>query len=305
MTGSNEKRRGGKQPTSSSDTGRLIFVTGISGAGRSTALRTLEDEGFETIDPVPFSLLEPIITEWLSHIHLGRSFAIGFHARLHSTRTGELIASIERARKAKPDCVTLLYLDCRTDALRLRYQETRRRHPLTGQRIHLDKAIHRERQILAPLMDRADLVLDTTGMAVPTLAAMIRGHFASGRQAMTISVHSFAFRHGLPTGADLVFDVRFLENPFYQMQLRDRTGLDPGVQDFVRADPDFTPFYTHFRSLLDFLLPRYEAQGRPYLTIAIGCTGGQHRSVAVACLLSEALLGQGWTTDCTHRDIAS
>jgi UPF0042 nucleotide-binding protein len=200
--------------------------------------------------------------------------------------------------------VRLLFLDCDDEVLFRRYTETRRRHPLTADRPVADSVRH-ERQLVVPLRVRADLVVDTTMLSASDLRRLLQGHFALARQGgMSVFVVSFAYRHGIPRESDLVFDVRFLDNPFYDPKLRPLTGRDEPVADHVRRDPAFNPFLDGLTGVLKPLLPRYVHEGKSYLTIAVGCTGGRHRSVFVAERLAEWLNELGYPVTLNHRDLS-
>ncbi|GBD43588.1 Nucleotide-binding protein [bacterium HR40] len=278
---------------------RIVVVTGLSGAGRTSALRALEDIGFEAVDNLPIGLLPRLLH---TDRGLDRPLAVGVDPRTRAFDPALLLATVERLRRRQLP-VRLLYLEADDDTLLRRFSETRRRHPLAADRPVAD-GIARERQILAPLRAAADLVVDTTGLALTALRALLAGHFGD-RPGDELLVHivSFGYRAGLPREADLVFDVRFLANPHYVPALRPRTGRDPEVVAHVCADP----FYPHFEQMLDAfvseLVPRFRAEGRSYLTVAIGCTGGRHRSVVVAERLSALLAARGLRTEVRHRDL--
>ena len=273
----------------------VVLVTGLSGAGRSTALKVLEDLGYEAIDNLPLDLLGAMALE-------GGPIALGIDIRTRSFAAGPLLDQLERlgaGSKAK-----LLFLDCDDEVLERRFTETRRPHPLAADRRVAD-GIAAERRLMAPLRARADLTIDTTKLNNAELRRLLAGHFGLGNgPGMTIFVTSFSYRGGLPREADLVFDTRFLANPHYQTTLRPLDGRDPRVAAYVAEDPAFETFFHGLTGMLAPLLPRYEREGKSYLTIAIGCTGGRHRSVAVAERLAAWLAGLDWSVELSHRELA-
>lgn len=278
---------------------RTLLVTGMSGAGRSTTLKSLEDLGYEAVDNLPLSLLEGVLR---GEAPADRPVAIGIDVRTRGFAVQDLLQRLDRAASggAEPP---LLFLDCDDEVLRRRFTETRRRHPLAEGRPLAD-GIAFERRLLTPLRERATLVLDTSSLAPAELKRILAGHFGSETGPMSVFVLSFSYRGGLPREADLVFDVRFLRNPHYDPDLRPLTGLDPAIGAFVADDPAFAGFRDSLAGLFAALLPRYEQEGKSYLTIAFGCTGGRHRSVYVAEVIGEWLKKQGWRVDVTHRELA-
>jgi RNase adapter protein RapZ len=277
---------------------RLLVVTGMSGAGRSTALKVLEDLGYEAVDNLPLSLLPNLLAA-----PAPAPLAIGVDVRTRDFGVSALLAALDRLIADHTLALRIVFLDCEDDRLVRRYTETRRRHPLAGDRPVTD-GIALERQRVSPLRDRADLVIDTTALSPGDLKRLLYGHFALNAQSrITIFVTSFSYRHGLPRDADLVVDVRFLRNPHYVAALRPLTGHDGEVGRFIEADPDFAPFFGRLCQWLAPLLPRYEREGKSYLTIAFGCTGGRHRSVYLAEHLSAWLREQGRTVAVGHRDL--
>ncbi len=284
----------------------VVLVTGLSGAGRTTTLKVLEDEGFEAVDNLPLSLL-PMLLAAGPGSTAGASravrLAVGVDLRTRGFDRRILLDQLA-ALRARPDLdFRVVYLDCDDAVLIRRFTETRRRHPLATDRPVAD-GIRIEREVMMPLREVADVVIDTTAL---TLAAFRQNLVAAlaveGARRMTVTVLSFAFRGGLPREADLVFDVRFLENPHYVDALRPRDGRDPAVAAYVDRDPDFAPFLEHLQALLHPLLPRYEREGKSYLTIAIGCTGGKHRSVTTAERLAAWLKSLGTPVTLRHRDL--
>ena len=287
-------------------TPRIVFVTGMSGAGKTSALKTLEDLGYEAIDNLPVSLLETLNLPGgtsAGGCAPGTDVAVGIDVRTREFDAGRVIAAIDRFRKRRDLHTTLLFLECGTDELGDRFKATRRRHPLAHDRPVSDGIKH-ERTLVAPLKRAADLVIDSTGKTVPDFRHKIEDHLSNARSpGLSIFITSFSFALGVPRDADLVFDVRFLNNPHYDPALRDLSGIDRPVGDFVSTDPDFAVFLDNLTALLEPLLPRYTAEGKSYLTIAIGCTGGRHRSVFVTERLAQWLRKRDLAPKVSHRDL--
>ena len=278
---------------------RLVVVTGMSGAGRSTSLRVLEDEGYEAIDNLPLSLLDAVVNE----VGLQRPVAIGVDIRNRDFAVGPVLEQLDRLAANPRFAMTLLFVDCEDEVLGRRFTETRRRHPLAQGRPVAD-GIAVERRLVAPLRERADLMIDSSHLTPADLRQQLLGRLGlEGTLGMSIFVTSFSFRQGLPREADLVFDVRFLSNPHYDPELKPMSGQDLAVADYVERDPGFAPFVEQLTAMLAGLLPRYEREGKSYLTIAVGCTGGRHRSVFVAERLAAWLGGDGRQVHLAHRDI--
>jgi UPF0042 nucleotide-binding protein len=272
----------------------------MSGAGRSTALKALEDFGYEAVDNLPLSLLPRLLA---GDPRGGRPAAIGVDVRTRDFSAAALPAALRPLEGEARLDLRLVFLDCDDDRLGRRYTETRRRHPLAGDRPVMD-GIRLERQRLSSLREAADLVIDTSALTAADLRRILKGHFAlEATSGISVFVTSFSFRQGLPREADLVFDVRFLKNPHYVPSLRPLTGLDPAVGAYIEADPDFPSFFDRLQQLVLPLLPRFEAEGKTYLTIAVGCTGGRHRSVFVAERLAARLREQGSRVAVGHRDV--
>ena len=280
---------------------RVVLVTGLSGAGKASILRALEDLGYEAVDNPPLRLLEPLVgrTE--------RSLAIGVDARTQGFDAGAVLDMISRLRAhgLRPE---LVYAWADETVLLRRYTETRRRHPLAPFGRVAD-GIAEEEWVTAELKEAADLVVDTSELPLPALRQLIERHFAigsavAGQAGLSIGLISFAFSAGLPREADLVFDARFLRNPHYDPILRPRTGLDSEVGAYVEADPDYAAFFDAITGLLSLLLPRFVEEGKKYSTIAVGCTGGRHRSVHLVERLAAFLAETGWRPNVTHRELA-
>jgi len=277
---------------------RIVLVTGMSGAGRTTALKALEDLGFEAVDNLPATMLGYLIRPGES---ADRRLALGIDARTRAFDPVGLRALLEIPREGGLE-VRMLFLDCDDEILRRRYTETRRRHPLAVDRPVTD-GIARERQLIAPLREHADLVIDTSQLSPGELRRLLGGHFSlPDSDGLIVSVISFAYRNGLPREADLVFDVRFLANPHYVDGLRPKTGLDPEVRRYVEADPAYRLLLERLDALLLPLLPAYRREGKTYLTIGFGCTGGRHRSIVVAESFAERLRSTGCSVLVRHRD---
>jgi UPF0042 nucleotide-binding protein len=277
---------------------RLVLVTGLSGAGHSTSLKTLEDLGHEAIDNLPVVLLGALV----EHAE-DRPMAVTIDTRTRGFSVEALKAEIAALRARGDTDVKLLFVDAEDEILQRRFTETRRRHPLAVDRPVAD-GIRRERLELSPLRDLADVVVDTSLTSPQDLRRTIEGHFCRGiSPGLYVSVVSFSFPRARPPEADLVFDVRFLDNPHWVPALRPQTGQNPEVQAMIRRDTQFDPFMVSLFGLLEPLLPRYNREGKSYLTIAVGCTGGKHRSVFVAETLAAWLDGQGYRRGLIHRDM--
>lgn len=291
------------QETSATSPLKVLLVTGISGAGRSTALKVLEDLGYEAMDNIPLNLLLTFLAPESSPV-LTRHGAIAAGIDIR-TRDFDVEHFMERLAplSARDDIqVSLLFMDCDDDVLSQRYTETRRRHPLAEDRPVRD-GIRLERDIIGALREHADLVIDTSTMTGADVRRVLAGHFTIEEgPALTATVMSFSFRKGLPREADLVFDVRFLRNPHYVPELRPLSGMDRDVARYIEEDPALDDVMGRLDELLLDLVPRYAAEGKTYLTIAIGCTGGQHRSVFVAERLADVLEGAGHAVTRRHRD---
>jgi RNase adapter protein RapZ len=280
--------------------GRVVVITGLSGAGLSVALKALEDLGYEAVDNLRLSLV-PALLEQADPRR--RPLALVIDSRTRDFSAQAFLDQLDGLRRHLELDVRLVFLDCGDEALQRRFTETRRRHPLADDRPVFD-GILRERELLRPLGEAADLVVDTTQLSIHDLKRLLAAAFQLGDQAaLQVFVTSFSFRSGLPREADLVFDVRFLTNPHWVPELRPLTGLDAGVAACVEGDPDYAAFFAHLTDLLRPLLPRYNHEGKSYLTIAVGCTGGRHRSVFVAERLTAWLSEQGVKVSVTHREL--
>ncbi|WP_339690361.1 RNase adapter RapZ [uncultured Parasphingorhabdus sp.] len=286
---------------------RVLLVTGLSGAGKSTALKTMEDIGWETVDNFPFRLVEGLL-ETPPSSSRGDSdppLALGFDSRTRGFEPDKLIESVKRLQKKPGYLISTLFLDCAGGELERRYGETRRRHPLALDR-PAKEGIALERTLLAPFRRWADHLIDTTDLTANDLQREIRQRFLLDKDtATTITLTSFGFSRGLPNNIDLLFDVRFLANPFWDPDLKKMTGLDPEVADYISKDPAYPEAIERIAGMLEFLLPRYQDAGKAYVNIGIGCTGGRHRSVHVAERLSKDLRAAGFSPNVVHRNLTS
>ena len=294
-----EGGRAEPSPAGSAAPARVLLVTGMSGAGRSTALKTLEDMGYEAFDNLPLSLVPALIESIAAD---ASAIAVGADLRTRGFAIESMLEPLDAVVGRTGRELKVLFIDCDDEPLQRRYTESRRPHPLAGDRPVTD-GIRLERRVVSALRDRADLVIDTSDLSAAELKRLLTGHFALGTGGLRVFVTSFAYRHGIPRDADLIFDVRFLDNPHYVPELRQLTGRDPAVAAHIEQDPDLAPFLVGFWRLLEPLLPRYEQEGKTYLTIAIGCTGGRHRSVYVAERLAAQLGAAGLRVELAHRDL--
>ncbi|MGV3513401.1 MAG: RNase adapter RapZ [Novosphingobium sp.] len=297
------------QDSSSPDSGpqRILLVTGLLGAGKTTALRTLEDLGWEAIDNFPIRLLDRLLeTEpGSARMESGAPMAIGFDTRTRGFDPAKTIQLVKKLAKRKDLEVTTLFLDCGGAELERRYNETRRRHPMSEDK-PASTGIMAERELLEPLRRWADVVISTTSFTSNDLQQAIRDQFGDVTAAApTLTISSFGFSRGTPPLADLVFDMRFLANPHWVDELRPQTGQDPAVGDYIRQDPAFAEAFERVRDLLLLLLPRYREQGKAYVHVAFGCTGGKHRSVFMAEQIASVLRSEGFSPTLLHRNLAS
>lgn len=280
---------------------RILLVTGLSGAGKSTALQVLEDLGWEAIDNFPIRLLGGLVGSGSDNAPL----AIGFDSRTRGFVPAEIIEMCKTFDARDDVELTTLFIDCTSAELERRYNETRRPHPMARGRPALD-GIKAERELLEPLRRWADIVIDTTDYATNQLQQVVRERFAEhAERQMTVTISSFGFARGMPPLADLLFDMRFLDNPHWVEGLREQTGLDQAVGDHISADPAFAPAFERIVDLLREVMPHYAAQGRSYLNIAFGCTGGRHRSVYSAERAAEVLRSEGFSPTVLHRNLGS
>lgn len=283
----------------------LVIVTGMSGAGRTEAMHVFEDLGYFCVDNLPASLIGNLVD---LNRHAGADDPHAKLALVCDARNGRYFDSImDTLDKLEADNVNfqLLFLDADDSKLVSRYKSSRRRHPLCTEGTTIVQGIQNERMLLSGLRKRADLVLDTTEMMPQKLRSTLRAAFAEGteRKGLSVTVFSFGFKHGAPLDADLVMDVRFLPNPYYDPDLRNLTGLDKPVRDFVMLRDETIEFRKRWQSLLDVVMPGYVAEGKQQLAIGVGCTGGQHRSVALAESTGDYLKSKGYRVSVAHRDL--
>lgn len=292
-----------KKPQDETPRRKLLLVTGMSGAGKSSALKVLEDIGYEVVDNLPLTLLPNVLRGSEGSAPSDRPLALCADVRTRQFDV-EYFERVVAPLLDRADIhVVLLFLDCEDEELRRRFTETRRRHPLAVDRPVID-GIRSERELLAWARSRADLTIDTSNLDLRDLRRLLRGHFDHGVDSrLGVFVTSFSYRYGVPPESDLVFDVRFLTNPHYEPELNPLTGQDAPVARYIESDSAFRRFFQTLVELLVSLLPAYEREGKSYLTIAVGCTGGRHRSVFVAERLAGELGACGWQVGLRHRDL--
>lgn len=286
-------------PDEDKTTTKLILVTGVAGAGKTSALAALADQGFETVDNPPINLLKAIVEDFAGE---GARLAIGIDQRSRGFTTERCANVISEIRDRGDTDVTLVFLECVDETLLRRFQETRRRHPM-AEGAPVDAALVLERAMLEPLRIQSDVSIDTSELSLTDLRREIGERFGDDAGSMTVSVISFGFKKGAPRGADLLFDMRFLANPYWLASLRSKTGLDPEVRAYIESDDNFGIIYGKMEDLVLSLLPHYAHEGKSYLNIAIGCTGGKHRSVMVSERLGESIQTAGYAPVIRHRDL--
>lgn len=282
---------------------QVLLLTGLSGAGKSTVLAVLEDLGWETIDNFPVRMLKRLVT---MPDEARAPIAIGFDSRTRGFVPADVIALVKDLSSRPDIALTFLFLDCAGGELERRFNETRRRHPMADGRPVRD-GIVAERELLEPLRRWAEVMIDTTALTSNDLQARVRELFAPADPdaALTLTLSSFGFARGMPPLADLVFDMRFLDNPHWVPSLREQTGQDEAVGEHIEKDSAFAESFARIRDLLLLLLPRYAAQGKPYVHVAFGCTGGRHRSVYTAERMAQALRAAGFSPTVRHRNLGS
>ena len=284
------------------ETQRVLLVTGMLGAGKTTALNVLEDLGWEIVDNLPVSLLAHLVK---APSGSARKLAIGFDSRTRGFVPHDIIKLVDQLAKNREIAISTMFIDCSTGELERRYNETRRPHSMAQGR-PLDEGIRAERDLLEPLRSWAEIVVDTSTFSAHDLQEHIRDLFTDTSDgAMTVTVSSFGFARGTPPLADMVFDMRFLDNPHWVPELREFTGLDSAVADHIRCDDAFAPSFQRILDLLVTLLPRYEARGKGYVHVAFGCTGGKHRSVFTAEQIAQGLREAGFSPTVRHRNLGS
>jgi len=279
---------------------QVVFVAGLSGSGKTTVMGALEDLGFYSVDNLPAQLTRQFLDLCVAARPPIRRVALAIDAREAAFLAG-IPAVIEELRTGDLR-LRVIFLDCATDVLVSRYRETRRVHPLAPGGT-VEEGVARERELLDEIATRADLRIDTSELNVHELREAVARAVGGEARSTVVNLTSFGFRHGLPRGADLVFDVRFLRNPHFHPTLRPKTGLEPEVAAYALDEERGVALLSRLRDLLQFLLPLYEAEGKAYLTVAIGCTGGRHRSVAVVEALAPALRREGREVNVSHRDV--
>jgi UPF0042 nucleotide-binding protein len=290
-------------PTEGSALTDLVVITGFSGAGKSTAMAAFEDEGYFCVDNLPPEMIRSLVDLFMHQGSKVARAAVVSDARGGSYFEG-LVAMLDDLRKAGVRH-RVLFLEADEEALLTRYKETRRRHPLapTGS---VSGGIRRERELLAPVRERADVVINTGQLTAAMLRRKLTDELLASKTPgrLAVTFQSFGFKYGPSRDADLLFDVRFLPNPHYEPDLRPLTGADDRIVDYINRDGALDVFYEHLQPMLDYLLPQYLAEGKAHLVVAIGCTGGRHRSVAVALHLAERYAGRpGYVVDVLHRDV--
>lgn len=281
----------------------FVIISGLSGAGKSRAASVMEDLGYFCVDNLPI----PLIPKF-AELGMGGNGEYDRVVLVTDIRGGTNFAGLFQALDRLKDMkcgYRILFMDASDETIIKRYKETRRVHPLGDECASLEQAIELERKVLAPVRERADWVVDTTGLTLGRLRSKLLSLFSKGKEEGKMEVHvmSFGFKHGVPMEADLVFDVRFLPNPYYVQELRSLTGLDEGVRNYVFSSPQSHKFLKKLIDFVTYLLPRYAEEGKTSLVIAVGCTGGHHRSVAIAHALAQAIAGQGFPVNESHRDM--
>ncbi len=282
----------------------ILIISGLSGAGKSRAASFLEDMGFYIVDNMPAAMILKFAEFCAGGSQRYDKVALVYDVRTANSPT-ELFDVLDALKHSGGEC-SLLFLEAEPETIIKRYKETRRRHPLMKQADSLEKAVLEERDMMAPLRQRADYIIDTTHLSTAQLRGELLRNFGSGtaeKEGMSVSVTSFGFKHGLPMEADLVFDVRFMPNPYYIQELREKTGLDREVSDYVFSFQQTHDYMAKLRDLLAFTLPLYAEEGKTELVIAVGCTGGHHRSVAVTHALAGDIRDLGYRVRENHRDM--
>jgi RNase adapter protein RapZ len=285
---------------------RLALVTGLSGSGKSSVAKCFEDLGYFCMDNLPLSLLRPLLRNPLEHLG-GDTDRVAVVTDVRAPGFARELPLLLQDLAAAPVDTTVLFLEASDESLGRRFSETRRRHPLTlDGKTSLHEAIVEERRLLADLRGAADMVFDTSEWSIHEIRRQVWERFAEDapdRPHLVVSLNSFGFKHGIPYGTDLLFDVRFLDNPHFVPDLRALTGRDARVVEYLESGSEFNEVVSRLEELMLFLLPRYREEKRSYLSVAVGCTGGRHRSVAVCERLAYRLASAGWATRVDHRDL--
>lgn len=282
----------------------ILIISGLSGSGKSKAASFLEDIGYYIVDNLPAEMMVKFAD--FCAASSGRYDRV---ALVYDVRAGEpfdlLVNTLERLKTTGVNC-RMLFLEAATQIIVNRYKETRRIHPLASQGLNIEQAVAKEREMMQPVRDHADFVLDSTSFSTAKLRSELLNLFGDpkDRVGLTVNVLSFGFKHGIPIEADLVFDVRFMPNPYYVAELKHKTGLDEEVREFVMGFRQTHDFLKQLHQMLQFLLPLYKEEGKTVLVVAIGCTGGHHRSVAIAHEVAEFIVGEGYPVTENHRDIS-
>lgn len=278
----------------------VLIVTGMSGAGRTTAIAALEDLGYEAVENIPLPLFEALIAPGSG---TAAPIAIGVESRTRGFSARALTETVATLRNNWHAGAALVFLDCSDKVLLARFNQTRRRHPLAPAE-DAATGITRERDVLLEVREQADVIIDTTAMTPHELKAELAARFAFHQSAgMAVTLQSFSYKRGTPPGADMVLDTRFLDNPYWQDELRLLDGRDARIQEFVRSDPLYAPFLEKLVDLVTMLLPAYREEGKAYFTIALGCTGGRHRSVSLVEEMARILSEEGWPVSIRHREL--
>lgn len=282
---------------------QLVIVTGLSGAGKSSALHAFEDIGYQAIDNLPLTMLDGLLAE-AQQVEDKKPLAVGIDSRTLHFSPQQFAATLERLREISEISLHVLFMDASDDVLMKRFSETRRLHPL-GEGLLLREAIRRERELMSHTRPYVDGLIDTSGRTGAETRRTVLGRFAAKElPKLIVTYMSFGFANGVPRDADIVLDVRFLRNPHYVPELKPKTGKDEAVSKFVKADEAFDPFLEKVEDMLRFLLPRYRDEGKSYLTLAFGCTGGKHRSVTVVEAVARRIMMEGMAINTYHREIS-
>lgn len=278
----------------------VLLITGISGSGKSLALKVFEDLGYETIDNLPLRFLEPVV---ISHRNFQTPLAVSIDVRTRGFSYEYFLSEYKKLSQIKTINIKLVYFDCDDEVITRRYNETRRLHPLATERPVIE-GIKMERKLVSPIKEHADRIIDTSQLLPAELRGQLLRSFSPETDPhFSIFITSFSYRHGLPREADIVFDARLLKNPYYIHELRPLSGEDKAVKKYIEQDSALPSFLASIKSLLEQSIPRFQADGRNYLTIGVGCTGGQHRSVYVAKSLNEWLQKSNYQIKLKHRDL--